>query len=1207
MPQKDREQVLKQAEKMYEGAVDANSSRAGLIRRFRLQRQQAEEAQKLKQGVHVTHTQSHDIKPDSLPPPSSFDGPSSLAPLLVRDLELGTTHRGKVLLGRIAEEDCFFGIASAVALVEDVCGDLVEVALYNFVGTSREAAKRLPKGTAVAIREPFFKVRGDGTNGIRIDNPQTDLITSWTYPQETDEWRLLGNRFVQNSRNAAGALACYEQGLLSLEDRESVAVLLSNAAECKLRQEQYGEAARLAMASTCLDVCNLKGWVRLVKALAGAGDRTAACGAAQRGLRLLKAATGSLKGGHEKVMQLESSVSEALGGGAQLGGSKGGEASLEEILWAVEGKCGSDAALWQRPLSSCPEGETGGEGAGWRALKEKGARAFGSGEFRQAGEAYLQGVVVLGGCLQRASVLLSNKAAARLSLGCSEASSMVEGLGESVASGVLDPFNTKAWVRQLRFLERLGRRDLAQARVARLLVLLGGEQKRVGGREGVGALVAALESERSQLKERSKHEAEARPLSGKRTEDQLRERMAESPKNAADADRDESIDIYIQRVEHMKAMNEMMRNMPPKKGKEQLPAFKVWTGKVALRKCPDIHTEFPRMRGWPSGLDTEFARKVLYRSHLDCSLHPWHREGIIRSGGPFLSEGDIFKRWHGNCGLVAIRDRLKKHGSFPQAGEVLDIRHLARGGEGPGYDSRIRSNFANNPNRPEYLFLGTTHVAVGFNDLGSLLNAQLFQKSSQKRAELWGERGESSLAGGSSVPPLRFVGLEKSEFSVAKSRVIVEMLRSDCPLSHVLQVWYSSSWSRVALESFRQGCRSVLAEMQKESSGDGGRAATLSLRPSGKCQDHPVVSAYLKHWVAVDPPTVETARQLWFANTERQNQKAFGDVCSLVRQQDRLAVLQYLLTGEVEGKIESTPQSAETLTVGSPCMWTVPEGSPPLEEDVIFNALTTQMLLEEHNAAPEKDLVHLFTDRVTRDLKRIRSMLQQGSLCVDLFCCEVQPLGRSRKGDALAEAIAELHPYTVSWSNVIDYLELPQFHSLARHISQHGDAMQYAYSMNWTAETFGTFVGDMMPGLPSVFPEGMLKGKQDPAAKEKMVGVDNLFDMATGSQSEEMARVAGTDKLFAVPFFCHPFNLTSYVLCLGLKGAWVDFFFSKGEIDQMPAEAKGRLKLTDRNRGLTRAHHSMGLLCPLHRTSTALYITWTYDPNLKPMGLSQSA
>lgn len=57
--------------------------------------------------------------------------------------------------------------------------------------------------------------------------------------------------------------------------------------------------------------------------------------------------------------------------------------------------------------------------------------------------------------------------------------------------------------------------------------------------------------------------------------------------------------------------------------------------------------------------------------------------------------------------------------------------------------------------------LGTTHVAVGFNDLGMLLTCDLREAPHEQPSQ----------------KALRFVGLDGSAFSVAKSLVVAEMLQ----------------------------------------------------------------------------------------------------------------------------------------------------------------------------------------------------------------------------------------------------------------------------------------------------------------------------------------------------------------------------------------------------------------------------------------------
>ena len=88
----------------------------------------------------------------------------------MKELAVGTTHRGRILAGTICEDPLF--IASSAFLLEDGEGNLVEVAVYNIPGAGWEVTERLfYKGRTLAIQEPCYKVRQDGSLGIRVDDP----------------------------------------------------------------------------------------------------------------------------------------------------------------------------------------------------------------------------------------------------------------------------------------------------------------------------------------------------------------------------------------------------------------------------------------------------------------------------------------------------------------------------------------------------------------------------------------------------------------------------------------------------------------------------------------------------------------------------------------------------------------------------------------------------------------------------------------------------------------------------------------------------------------------------------------------------------------------------------------------------------------------------------------------------------------------------
>ena len=60
----------------------------------------------------------------------------------------------------------------------------------------------------------------------------------------------------------------------------------------------------------------------------------------------------------------------------------------------------------------------------------------------------------------------------------------------------------------------------------------------------------------------------------------------------------------------------------------------------------------------------------------------------------------------------------------------------------------------------------------------------------------------------------------------------------------------------------------------------------------------------------------------------------------------------------------------------------------------------------------------------------------------------------------LVSEIAALRPWTMSWSNVVDYYKASEFHGIARACSIHGDTLHFAYSMNWSNNVSGSHLID---------------------------------------------------------------------------------------------------------------------------------------------------
>ncbi|CAE7039664.1 RPAP3 [Symbiodinium sp. CCMP2592] len=248
MSEKDREAIMKQATERMGDLFGGGGGGAPKNALERFQAKRRANAEKMAQrpgdyAANMTFSQSWDTKPQG-------EVLGSLSMMRVSELCVGTTHRGCRLVGTVAEDPDF--IASAAFVLEDIFGDYVEVAVYN---VPAEAAMQLYcKGRVLSIAEPYYKIRADGTDGIRVENPAE--LQETHLPRSAVSWREIGNQFFK-SKKVDSATECYARGLRA-HPEVPVAMLLSNRALCAAKALRWLLALRCASVATLLDPKNAK-------------------------------------------------------------------------------------------------------------------------------------------------------------------------------------------------------------------------------------------------------------------------------------------------------------------------------------------------------------------------------------------------------------------------------------------------------------------------------------------------------------------------------------------------------------------------------------------------------------------------------------------------------------------------------------------------------------------------------------------------------------------------------------------------------------------------------------------------------------------------------------------------------------------------------------------------------------------------------------
>ena len=423
-----------------------------------------------------------------------------------------------------------------------------------------------------------------------------------------------------------------------------------------------------------------------------------------------------------------------------------------------------------------------------------------------------------------------------------------------------------------------------------------------------------------------------------------------------------------------------------------------------LKPMPNLRDEFIKYSdGWPAGLDTWQGREYLDKIYQYVRVLPFAPQILFRNSMRGLPDQRQLE-WRLGVGRY-FEPWFRWVKSYPPLGSIRPEYPEAWN----GYTYSVRHDFSNSVHPIVTLQKATTHVAIGFVDLGILLVADL----------------EDDPTGNSA--PVSFVGYELSAVAVAKTIVIWQMLcdKSTSP-SAVLQVWFSLGWTQPALEAFRKAVSAARGSAQYAVAED-------------------QVKNILDHWAASKGVKISKARRNLSAKKLSMTGNDNSFIGFLERRKDRLALTQYDLTGDFG-------LQGESATAGSITFFDCPKGTPaPLLEENMFSSLDFGEVVRESQACAT-DVVSAAENLYLGRVRRLADWATTGVVTVTLHCQKVET--------AVADAIHKLSPRTMSWSNIMDYMSYPEFHKLVRACSLGQSTTHYGYSMKWDNRVFGTSLLD---------------------------------------------------------------------------------------------------------------------------------------------------
>ncbi|XP_057300827.1 uncharacterized protein LOC130635505 isoform X1 [Hydractinia symbiolongicarpus] len=326
----------------------------------------------------------------------------------------------------------------------------------------------------------------------------------------------------------------------------------------------------------------------------------------------------------------------------------------------------------------------------------------------------------------------------------------------------------------------------------------------------------------------------------------------------------------------------------------------------------------------------------------------------------------------------------------PPPGEIFKNRHYTN------YPKNMYQLYRNTPVKEKKFEFGKTYVFIGYVDLLQLVMGVFTGDAGKKAA---------------------FFGFDMSEICVARSLIVYEMMKMQSSLDSILEVWFSTGWSKDTLKTFKNACTRVITSSKQT----------------------PNVRDLISHWRHATI-TLKEAVSRWQAVLLQND--PMGAVSSLLKKQDRIDFCRYELTGQIFGQLElQCHGNVSMFSMTSPFKHYNLQYGPFLQS---FNF--------SKNFHYDGNLFRSLEIYYKSKLQALVKLVAEGKVECTLRVMTVQLENK----DAI-EHIQSLGPDHINWNNVADFMRKESFFNLAYACSTKKTTHSMHF-LNWSTIVCGTHI-----------------------------------------------------------------------------------------------------------------------------------------------------